>query len=77
MKLRVEVSVNGGEWKELEVPFSDGKKDENSPGRYTAVQDNFIRAFVKCPELKEGANKVSIRALDAGVVLDRIAIRVR
>lgn len=75
MKLRVEISVNGSEWQSVEVPFSDGTKDENSPGRYTAVQDNFVRAFVKCPLLKEGVNTIRVRAVDPGAVLDRIAVR--
>ncbi|MBE6383991.1 MAG: hypothetical protein E7049_13390 [Lentisphaerae bacterium] len=75
MKLCVEVSVNGSEWQCVEVPFSDGTKDENSPGRYTAVQDNFVRAFVKCPSLKEDINTIRIRAVDPGAVLDRVAVR--
>jgi len=37
MKLRVEVSVNGGVAQIVEVPYSDGTRDENSQGRSMAV----------------------------------------
>ena len=74
MKLRVEVSVNGGAAQIVEVPYSDGTRDENSQGRSQAVQDNFCRAFVPCA-LRDGKNVVRVTALDAGVVLDRLAVR--
>ena len=74
LKLRVEVSVNGGAAQIVEVPYSDGTRDENSQGRSMAVQDNFCRAFVPCA-LVEGKNTVRVTALDAGVVLDRLAVR--
>ena len=74
MKLCVEVSVNGGAPQIVEVPYSDGTRDENSQGRSMAVQDNFCRAFVPCA-LRDGKNVVRVTALDAGVVLDRLAVR--
>ena len=74
MKLCVEVSVNGGAPQIVEVPYSDGTRDENSQGRSMAVQDNFCRAFVPCA-LRDGKNVVRVTAFDAGVVLDRLAVR--
>ncbi len=73
-KLRVEVSVNDGAPFEVEVPGSNGREDENGPTRRYAVQDGFVRAAKK-DVLKPGTNKVVVRALDAGVVLDRIGVR--
>ena len=75
MRLRVEVSANGLAPQVVEVPFSDGTMDENSHGRSMAVQDNFCRAFVPLCGIRPGKNVVRVHALDAGVVLDRLALR--
>jgi len=77
MRLRVKVSANGLAPQVVEVPFSDGTMDENSHGRSMAVQDNFCRAFVPVQGVKSGMNKIKISALDAGVVLDRLALRAK
>ncbi|MGN0832554.1 MAG: glycosyl hydrolase 115 family protein [Kiritimatiellia bacterium] len=74
LRLRVAVEVNGGARRIVEVPYSDGTKDENSRGRCMAVQDNFVRTRVACPEARQGVNHVRVIALDPGVVLDRLAL---
>lgn len=73
-KLRVEVSVNGGEPFVVEVPGSDGREDEHGRTRRYAVLDGYVRAAKK-GVLKEGVNSVEVRALDAGVVLDKVGVR--
>ncbi len=76
LRLRVAVSVNSsGESIVVEVPHSDGSSDENGPGRSAAVQDGFVRAFVKSEHLRPGVNRIRITAVDPGVVLDRLALR--
>lgn len=40
-----------------------------------AVQDGFVRAFVKSEHLRPGVNRIRIAAVDPGVVLDRLALR--
>lgn len=74
LKLRVGVEVNGGPRQLVEVPYSDGTQDENSWGRDKAVQDNLVRAFVPCANIREGVNRVRITAVDPGVVLDRLCL---
>lgn len=73
-KLRVEVSVNGGERFVMEVPGSNGREDENGWTRRYAVQDGFIRA-AKRGVIRPGMNNVTVYGLDAGVVLDKIGVR--
>lgn len=73
-KLRVSVSVNGGDPFEVEVPCSNGREDENGAVRRYAVQDGFVRAAKK-GVLKTGKNSVKVLALDAGVVLDKIGVK--
>ena len=76
LKLRVSVAVNSpSEAILVEVPHSDGSSDENGPGRSAAVQDGFVRAFVKSEHLRPGVNRIRIAAVDPGVVLDRLALR--
>ena len=76
LKLRVSVAVNSpSEAILVEVPHSDGSSDENGPGRSAAVQDGFVRAFVKSEHLRPGVNRIRITAVDPGVVLDRLALR--
>lgn len=76
LKLRVNVRVNDGPARLVEVPYSDGTKDENSQGRNTAVQDNFVRAILPCPDVVKGTNRIRITAVDPGVVLDALTLRV-
>ena len=75
LKLRVEVEINGRGREVVEVPYSDGRMDENSRGRDMAVQDNLVRKFVPTDALHRGVNRVKVIALDSGVVLDRLAVR--
>ena len=61
-KLRVFVSVNGGDPFEVEVPGSNGREDENAAAR------RYVRASKKVV-LKTGKNSVKVLPLNAGVVL--------
>jgi len=72
MKLGIEVSFDGGEAKYVEVPKSDANIGEHDPVRNRAVQDNFIRVEVPVPD---GSKRVAIKAVDPGVVIDRVGIR--
>lgn len=74
LKLRVAVSVNGGEAAALEVPGSSGDGDETSAERACAVQDNFIRVRIPLNRLRKGENILEIRAVDPGAVVDRVAL---
>lgn len=74
MLLRVAVTVDDGQAVILEVPGSSGKEDENGPNRRNGVQNNSVRARVALPGLAEGAHVLSVRAIDPGVVIDRISL---
>jgi hypothetical protein len=58
----------------LEVPGSGGQEDESGAVRQEGVQNNFVRARVAMPALPSGRHEVKIRAVDPGVVIDRIAL---
>jgi hypothetical protein len=72
MKMRVAVWVDNQAPVVVEVPGSSGTEDENGRVRNQAVQDNFVRARVALPGLSAGPHTFNIRAIDPGVVIDRI-----
>ncbi len=72
MKMRVAVSVDAGEPMIVEIPGSSGTEDENGRIRNQAVQDNYVRARVPLGTLIAGKHTFKIRAIDPGVVIDRI-----
>ncbi|MBO6167225.1 MAG: glycosyl hydrolase 115 family protein [Kiritimatiellae bacterium] len=73
LKLRVAVAFEGKEGAPVivEVPKSDSNLNEKDPVRAKAVQDNFIRVKLDIPE---GAKAFTIKALDPGVVIDRVGV---
>lgn len=74
MQMRVAVSLDGGAATLVEVPGSSGKEDENGPNRRNGVQNNWVRARVPLPGLAAGRHVLTIRAVDPGVVIDRISL---
>lgn len=74
MKLRVAVSVDDGKPTILEVPGSSGAENENGQVRSLGVQNNSVRARVPLPALTAGHHTFRIRAMDPGVVIDRLAL---
>jgi hypothetical protein len=75
-KLRVGVSVDEGAPLLVDVPGSGGQEDESGAIRQEAVQNNAVRARVTMPALLPGRHVLTIRAVDPGVVIDRIALPV-
>jgi hypothetical protein len=73
-KLRVAVNVDGKEPALLEVPGSSGAENENGPVRSSAVQDNYTRLRVPLAGLSAGRHVLRIRAVDPGVVIDRVSL---
>lgn len=74
MELRVAVGLDGQSPVAVEVPGSSGREDEGGPIRSNGVQDNFVRARVPLPALTAGKHVLKIRAIDPGVVIDRISL---
>lgn len=37
------------------------------------IRNNYVRALIELPELKAGDHKLFIRAIDPGVVIDKIS----
>jgi len=74
MKLRVTVSVDGGAATVVEVPGSSGDENENGQIRSQGVQDNFVRARVPLPGLTAAKHTFTIRAMDPGIVVDRVSL---
>ena len=72
--LRVAVGVDDGALVAIEVPGSSGHEDEHGQVRSIAVQDNFVRVDVPLHGLAAGKHVFRIRAVDPGVVIDRIAL---
>ena len=72
LKLGVEVSFECGAAKYVSVPKSNANIGEHDSVRNRAVQDNFIRVEVPVPD---GSKRVTIMAIDPGVVIDRVGIR--
>ncbi len=73
-KLRVTISVDGQAPQLLEVPGSSGTENENGPVRSAAVQDNYARLRVPLESLTAGEHTLTIRAVDAGVAVDRVSL---
>ena len=67
-----ELNAGCGTAKYVAVPKSDANIGEHDPVRNRAVQDNFIRVEVPVPD---GSKRVTIMAIDPGVVIDRVGIR--
>ena len=73
-QLRVAVTLDDGTATIVEIPGSSGKEDENGPNRRNGVQNNSVRARVPLPGLTPGAHILKIRAIDPGVVIDRLSL---
>jgi hypothetical protein len=73
-KLRVAVSVDGQAPTAVEVPGAGGQEDERGAVRQEGVQNNLVRARVAMPALSPGNHTVTIRAVDPGIVIDRVAL---
>ena len=71
LKLGVEVSFDEGAAQYVAVPKSDSNIGEHDRIRNQAVQDNFIRVEVPIPQ---GAKRVMIKAVDPGVVIDKVGV---
>jgi hypothetical protein len=74
MKLRVAVSVDGKSSTTFEIPGSSGAEDEFGTVRSAAVQDNYTRLRVPLHDLSAGKHTLTIRAVDPGVVIDRVSL---
>lgn len=73
MQLRVAVGVDNKLIRTIEVPGSNGKEDENGPNRNQGIRNNYVRAVVDLPILEAGTHKLFIRAVDPGVVINKIS----
>lgn len=73
MQLRVAVGVDKQLISTAEVPGSDGKEDENGPNRNQGIRNNYVRATIALPQLSPGIHRLFIRAIDPGVVVDKIS----
>ena len=73
-RLRVAVMLDDGAPMLVEVPGSGGQEDESGKIRQEGVQDNFVRARVPLPSFAPGRHALRIRAVDPGVVIDRISL---
>jgi hypothetical protein len=74
MKLCVAVSVDRQPPIIVEVPGSSGAENENGTVRSLAVQDNYARARIPLSSLAAGKHTFKIRAIDPGVVIDRVSL---
>jgi hypothetical protein len=74
MKLRVAVRVDNQAATLIEVPGSSGAENENGTVRSAGVQDNYTRARIPLPSLAAGNHIFTIRAVDPGVVIDRVSL---
>ena len=73
MQLRVAIGVDNKLIQTVEVPGSNGKEDENGPNRNQGIRNNYVRASVDLPGLPAGSHILFIRAVDPGVVIDKIS----
>ncbi|MFC1225096.1 glycosyl hydrolase 115 family protein [Pedobacter sp. BG31] len=73
MRLRVAVGIDGKYLSTIEVPGSDGKEDENGVNRNQGIRNNFVSAVVNLPPTSKGKHRFFVRAVDPGVVLDKIS----
>ncbi len=72
-KLRVAVALDGKMLSTVEVPGSDGKEDEKGPNRNQGIRNNYVRGIVDLSTLPEGDHKLTIMAVDPGVVIDKVS----
>lgn len=73
MQLRVAVGVDNKLIRTIEVPGSNGKEDENGPNRNQGIRNNYVEATIDLPALEAGSHRLFIRAVDPGVVIDKIS----
>jgi len=73
MQLRVAVGVDNKLIRTVEVPGSNGKEDENGPNRNQGIRNNYVRAAIDLPGVEAGVHRFFIRAVDPGVVIDKIS----
>lgn len=73
MQLRVATGVDGKLIATVEVPGSNGREDENGPNRNQGVRNNYVQATVDLPAFRAGSHKFFIRAVDPGVVIDKVS----
>jgi hypothetical protein len=74
MKLRVTASLDDKAPMVVEVPGSSGAENENGTIRSLAVQNNYTRAKVLLPGVTAGKLTFTIRAMDPGIVVDRVLL---
>ena len=74
MQLRVYVAIDSMTGAAVEVPGSSGREDEYGRSRSDGVLDNSVRAHVPLGELAAGRHTLRIRAIDPGVVIDRVSL---
>jgi len=74
MKLRVVVIVDDLPPVLVEVPGSSGEENENGVIRSLAVQNNYSRSRIPLTGLTAGRHILKIRAVDPGVVIDRVSL---
>jgi hypothetical protein len=74
MKARVALSIDHEASQIVEVPGSSGAEDERGEIRREAVQSNYVRARIPFPTLSKGKHTLTIRAIDPGVVIDRLSL---
>ena len=74
MQLRVAIGIDDKFLRTVEVPGSNGKEDENGPNRNQGIRNNYVRATVQLPALKPGLHRLFIRAIDPGVVIDKLSL---
>ena len=73
MQLRVAKGVDNKFVRTVEVPGSNGKKDENGPKRNQGIRNSYLRATLNLSDLKRGSHRLFVRAVGPGVVIDRIS----
>ncbi|HVU22825.1 MAG TPA: hypothetical protein VHE13_01795, partial [Opitutus sp.] len=74
LKQRVAIAVGDQPAMIIEVPGSSGREDENGTIRSDGIQNNYVRASVPLPALPAGRHVLKVRAIDPGVVIDRLSL---
>ncbi|MBW4888491.1 glycosyl hydrolase 115 family protein [Mucilaginibacter sp. HMF5004] len=73
MQLRVAIAIDGKLLSTVEVPGSNGKEDEKGPNRNQGIRNNYVRSVIDLSAMSAGDHKLSIMAVDPGVVIDRVS----
>lgn len=73
MQLRVVVGLDNKQLSMIEVPGSNGKEDENGSNRNQGIRNNYVRSIIDLPQMSTGKHTLFIKAVDPGVVIDRIS----